>query len=124
MALMSQETEDGTYQGYPEEYKNKAWPILTILQLEILPSLSTGRISNENSIIQLDDRTGMTCLPYGLAAHLLMEEDEQKAAFFNARYDELKLKRPATISVMRDSYWEGTSTSDGGSSNGYDGGEW
>jgi hypothetical protein len=43
-------------------------------------------------------------LPYGLAAHLLINEDQNRAAFFNARYDELKRKRPANIVAIKDVY--------------------
>jgi hypothetical protein len=105
MNLMDEETEDGTYTGYPDEYKKKAWPILTLLQAELTPaSGSTTSIVNESSVFQVDDRTALTVLPYGLAAHLLMNEDQSRAAFFNARYDELKRKRPAVISKIVDVY--------------------
>jgi hypothetical protein len=52
----------------------------------------------------VDDRTGLTVLPYGLAAQLLMNEDQNRAAFFNNRYDELKRKRPALITKIKDVY--------------------
>jgi hypothetical protein len=39
-----------------------------------------------------------------LAAHLLMNEDQNRAAFFNNRYDELKRKRPALITKIKDVY--------------------
>jgi hypothetical protein len=38
MNLMDEESEDGTYTGYPDEYKKKAWSILTLLQAELLPA--------------------------------------------------------------------------------------
>jgi hypothetical protein len=40
-----------------------------------------------------------------LAAHLLINEDQNRAAFFNNRYDELKIQRPATVVKMKD-VWE------------------
>jgi hypothetical protein len=105
MNLMDEESENGTYSGYPDEYKKKAWSILTLLQAELTrASDSPTSIINENSVVQLDDRTSVTVLPYGLAAHLLMTEDQTRAAFFNARYDELKRKRPAVISKIVDVY--------------------
>jgi hypothetical protein len=55
-------------------------------------------------VLQIDDRSSLTILPYGLAAHLLINEDQNRAAFFNARYDELKRKRPANIVRIKDVY--------------------
>jgi hypothetical protein len=105
MNLMDEESEDGAYSGYPEEYKKKAWSILTLLQAELTRVSDTPNpITSESSIVQIDDRTAYTVLPYGLAAHLLMSEDQSRAAFFNARYDELKRKRPAVISKIKDVY--------------------
>jgi hypothetical protein len=105
MNLMDEESENGTYSGYPDEYKKKAWSILTLLQAELTRASDLPTpITNESSIVQIDDRTGCTVLPYGLAAHLLMTEDQTRAAFFNARYDELKRKRPAVISKIVDVY--------------------
>jgi len=105
MNLMDEESADGTFTGYPIEYKNKAWPILTLLQAELTPAaVATTMISDETSLFQLDDRTCLTVFPNGLAAHLLMNEDQNRAAFFNARYDELKRKQPAIITPIKDVY--------------------
>jgi hypothetical protein len=105
MNLIDEESEDGTYDGYPDEYKKKSWSILTLLQSELLPaSASPSVITDNTSVFQVDDRTGLTVLPYGLAAHLLMNEDQNRAAFFNNRYDELKRKRPAIITKIKDVY--------------------
>jgi len=105
MNLMDEETEDGSYEGYPEEYKKKAWPLLTILQTELLPPSETPtKITNENSTFQLDDQTCLMTVPYGLAAHLLLTEDQNRAAFFNARYDELKRKKPIVTTVIEDAF--------------------
>ncbi|MEH7251894.1 hypothetical protein V7111_07190 [Neobacillus niacini] len=108
MNLMGEESQDGTYEGYPSEYKKKAWSILTMLQAELTPvTITPSIITDNNSLFFLDNRTCLMTLPYGLAAHLIMEEDQSKAAFYNARYDELKRKRPATITQIKDVYWEG-----------------
>jgi hypothetical protein len=105
MDLMDEESEDGTFDGYPEEYKKKAWSLLTLLQAELLPpSVPPLAVTSENNVMQIDDRTSLTVLPYGIAAHLLMNEDQNKAAFFNARYDELKRKRPVKIGAIQDVY--------------------
>jgi hypothetical protein len=105
MSLMDEESEDGAYTGYPDEYKKKAWPILTLLQAELLPaSASPSVITDNTSIFQVDDRTGLMVLPYGLAAHLLLNEDQNRAAYFNNRYDELKRKKKAVITKIKDVY--------------------
>jgi hypothetical protein len=39
-----------------------------------------------------------------LAAQLLLNEDQNRAAYFNNRYDELKRKRPALITKIKDVY--------------------
>jgi hypothetical protein len=105
MNLMDEISEDGAYTGYPDEYKNKAWSLLTMLQAELVPASATPAvIPDENGVFQIDDRSSMTILPYGLAAHLLMAEDQSRSAFFNARYDELKRKRPATVQKITDVY--------------------
>lgn len=105
MSLMDEESQDGTFTGFPDEYKSKAWPILTMLQAELLPPMVAPlAVTEESSVMQIDDRTSITVLPYGLAAHLLLSEDVQKAAFFNNRYDELKRKRPSAILRIKDVY--------------------
>lgn len=42
-----------------------------------------------NKTVDLDDFVARTILPYGLAAHLLLQEDPQAASFFQQRYEEL-----------------------------------
>jgi hypothetical protein len=105
MKLMDEETETGDYSGYPDEYKNKAWSILTMLQAELLlPTITPSILTNNSESFLLDDRTCLTVLPYGLAAHLLMTEDQNRASFFNARFDELKRKLPTEIQSVTDVY--------------------
>jgi hypothetical protein len=38
MNLMDEDSEDGTFAGYSDDYKKKAWPILTLLQAELVPA--------------------------------------------------------------------------------------
>lgn len=105
MKLMDEESEDGQYSGYPLEYKNKAWAILTLLQAELLPPTVPPPILTDNTdSLLLDDKISLTVLPYGLAAHLLMTEDQSRASFFNARYDELKRVKFTTIERVTDVY--------------------
>jgi hypothetical protein len=124
MNLMDEETEDGTFTEYPAEYKKKARSLLTLLQAELVPASGTPTsIVSESSTFQVDDRTCLTVLPYGLAAHLLMSEDQSRAAFFNARYDELKRRRPAVISKITDVYAVAAEADQPVSDDGVDGGE-
>lgn len=53
--------------------------------------------------LQVDDITAVTILPYGLAAHLMLEENAATASFFNGRYQELKsdaAKKPAAATEL------------------------
>lgn len=43
-----------------------------------------------DTAIDLDDYVCQTILPYGLTAHLLLDENPSSAGFFQQRYDELK----------------------------------
>jgi hypothetical protein len=98
MNLMDEISQDGTYTGYPDYYKNKSWGILTTLQTQLLPAnVAPLAIMGPTTPLQVDDKTGMAILPYGLAAHLLMTEDMNRAAFFNNTFDELKRTRPVQI---------------------------
>jgi hypothetical protein len=105
MSLMDETSQDGTYAGYSDEYKKKSWPILTLLQAELADIDTTlTAITDPSNVLQLDDRTCLTALPYGLAAHLLLPEDESKASFFNSRYDELKAGIPSSITMIQSVY--------------------
>lgn len=105
MNLMDEQSEDGTFEGYPEEYRRKAWTILTLLQAELLgPSYGPIGITSEQDPLLVDERAAVTVLSYGLASHLLLTEDKELASFFNDRYDELKRKRPAKIAPIKDVY--------------------
>ncbi|WP_416731369.1 hypothetical protein [Fictibacillus sp. JL2B1089] len=110
MTLMDEVSEDDTFDGYPDEYKKKAWDLISILQSELLPpNVIPNQITNLSDELQLDDRSCINVLPYGLASHLLISEDIEKAGFFNARYDELKRKQVASVIQITDIYnpWGG-----------------
>ncbi len=58
--------------------------------------------------LQVDDVTARTLLPYGLAAHLMLEENSATASFFNGRYEELKrdaAKKPPSSTEMINNYY-------------------
>ena len=83
------------------EYRQRALLILNALRGELFPisgsykSASAGKrpicplITDFKSQIALDDLICQSIMPYGLAAHLLIEESPSAASFFQQRYDEL-----------------------------------
>lgn len=84
------------------EYKNRTLPILNILRGELYiysdtyDSQTDGRpiaamIEDFTRPIELDDYICQSVMPYGLAAHLLMDENPTSANFFQQRYEELKM---------------------------------
>lgn len=84
-----------------KEYKNRTLPILNILRIECFPASDTYTVSKPGkrpicreitdftTPIGLDDGLCQGVLPYGLAAHLLLDENPDVAAYFNQRYQEL-----------------------------------
>lgn len=85
------------------EYKQRTLFILNVLRGELYPYsdtyLQTGEpgkrpiakiIENFTDAIGLDDYICQSVLPYGLAAHLLLDENPSSASFFQQKYDELK----------------------------------
>lgn len=83
------------------EYRQRTLPILTALRGELYPysdTYSPGAagtrpvcppIAGFDAPIGLDDVLCQTVMPYGLAAHLLLEENGAAASFFIQRYMEL-----------------------------------
>lgn len=103
MAMIDELNDTGTA-DYSDttEYKNRTLPILNILQGELYQYSDTYKQRNDRKrpvlyplesledYINLDDYICRTVLPYGLAAHLLVDENPTMAAFFQQRYEELK----------------------------------
>jgi hypothetical protein len=84
------------------EYKVRTLFILNTLRGELYPYSDTFKdiepgkrpivsiIENFDDDIDLDDYICQTVMPYGLAAHLLLDENPTSASYFNERYEELK----------------------------------
>lgn len=84
-----------------KEYKNRTLAILNILRVECFPASDTYKVSTPGkrpicreitdfeTAINLDDGLCQGVLPYGLAAHLLLDENPDMASYFNQRYQEL-----------------------------------
>lgn len=106
ITMMDELNDDGKYKHEDtKEYQNRTLAILNILAPELYPYSDTceknqeweeGRrpvmawIESLYDNIDLDNYCAGTVLPYGLAAHLLMDENPTSANFFQQRYDELK----------------------------------
>jgi len=82
------------------EYESKALSIINILRGELYPYSDTFDTTQDGRPIcpimtDLDDNVGLddyicqTVMPYGMAAHLLLDENPTSASFFNQRYMEL-----------------------------------
>lgn len=102
------------------EYKNRTLAILNILRVECFPASDTYAVSEAGkrpvcplitdftTPIGLDDGICQGVMPYGLAAHLLLDENTKMAAYFNQRYEELLDKAhralPAGSEAIEDLY--------------------
>lgn len=104
MGLMDEvnESTGETDTADTREYKNRTLLILNVMRGELYPysdtyeSLDDGKrpiaavIEAFDDYIGLDDYICQSVMPYGLAAHLLLDENPSAASFFNQRYEELK----------------------------------
>lgn len=96
MSLMDNR-DAGRYKAAVTEYRQRALDIINLLCAELFPYCATssgeGRpspvlLTNINQAMPLDDSVSRLIVPYGLAAHLLLTEDPNAAAFFQQRYEE------------------------------------
>lgn len=97
-----------------EEYEKRTIEILNVLRGELYPYSDTfehgenGRrgvcpeIKTMDQILDLDDVVAQTIMPYGLAAHLLLDDNPSMANFFQQRYQELLY----TLGSRRPAVWE------------------
>ena len=121
IALMDEMNENtgATDTTDTKEYKLRTPNILNVLCGELYPYSDTYTLNTDgtrpicpvietiDSTIGLDDTLCATVLPYGLAAHLLLGENNVMAGFFNQRYEEMreKLKNaPASFESISDAY--------------------
>lgn len=103
MNLMDEinESTGATDTADTREYKNRTIAILNILRMECFPASDTylvtqpgkrpvcPEIPDFQTPIGLDDGICQGVLPYGLAAHLLLDENPDVASYFSQRYAEL-----------------------------------
>lgn len=101
--LMDEQNESTgqTQTSDTKEYEFRSVPILNILRHELYPISDTYKqsadgkrpISTEieslDDYIDLDDFVAQGIMPYGLAAHLLLGENDSVANYFSQRYSEM-----------------------------------
>ena len=104
------ETNGKTRTQDTKEYEYRTLSILNVLRNELYPYSDTYEIRSDGKRavpqelksleqpIDLDDAICHSVMPYGLAAHLLLGENDSMASFFNQRYMEMlnQLKSRAT----------------------------
>lgn len=109
------ETNGATRTQDTKEYEYRALSILNTLLPELYPYSDTYQASENgkrpivvkldtlSQPIDLDDAICRGVLPYGLAAHLLLGENDTMASFFNQRYSELLSSlRSRSVAVWED----------------------
>ena len=101
--LMDEQSESTgqTQTADTKEYEYRSVPILNILRHELYPisdnfqpgengKRSVSReIQSLDDEIDLDDVVAQGIMPYGLAAHLLLGENNDMANYFSQRYAEM-----------------------------------
>ena len=93
-------------------YKHRTLPVLNVLRVECYPASDTfgaaepgkrpvcPEITDFDSPIALDDVLCQGVLPYGLAAHLLLDENPAAASYFQQRYEELLRRAKQSIPAV------------------------
>ena len=108
ITLMGELSDSGQADwGDTQEYKFRTLNILNVLRGEVYPYSDTYRnqrrlypgkrpvceaLTSLDDEIGIDDGLAQTVLPYGLAAALMLDENDAMAAFFQQRYEELLRK--------------------------------
>jgi hypothetical protein len=106
MVLIDEVTElGGVTPDTPKYYQTKAKSIINVLQAELTQAGKEITIINDLSeSLSIPDKEALMILPYGVAAHLMLSEDQGVASFFNNRYDELKRKATVSFQPITDVY--------------------
>lgn len=90
-------------------YRAKAATFITLLQGELLPSTADAiDYTDLTADLAITDKQALYVMPYGLAAELMIAEDDSQtiASYFSARYAEAKRKypTPAQMGTVRNVY--------------------
>ena len=127
MGLMDEvnESTGNTDTSDTREYKVRTLFILNALRGELFPYSDTFSVEEPGKrpilaviqtftdVIGMDDFICQTVMPYGLAAHLLLDENPSAASFFMQRYEELREQLakgfPGVSEPIEDVYGDGMS---------------
>lgn len=125
MGLMDEvnESTGATDTSDTKEYKVRTLLILNALRGELFPYSDTFQaeepgkrpilavIQAFEDVIGMDDYICQSVMPYGLAAHLLLDENPSAASFFMQRYEEMRSNLakgiPAVSEPIEDVYGSG-----------------
>ena len=113
--IMDEQSDAGAAEwADTEEYQHRAVPILNVLINECFPYSDTYKaetgtrqtappIAALTDYPDLDDYLCGTVLPYGLAAHLCVDDDPRLSSFAQQRYEELLARATRNLPAP----WEG-----------------
>ncbi len=114
LALMDELSDNGDARSGAAGYAARTPSILDSLVCEFLTlegdadNTALPLEAMDDPLLLVPDRYARGTLPYGLAAHLLADENPNAASFLQQRYEELRdraaLRRPASCSQITDLY--------------------
>lgn len=112
MGLIDEVTDSGTIsESDTKSYKVKTPMILSILQTRLAQRerliTMPGIITDITLPLAISDETAIGIMPYGLAAHLLLDENPDLSGFFNDMYSELQRTFPNAFEPIEDVYGSG-----------------
>lgn len=95
MGLMDElDPQGGAQSADTKDYERRAPAILNALcaELRTLTGESEGWLpaSGTEDLLPVEENYGLSALPYGLAANLLVDENPSAASFYQQRYEELR----------------------------------
>lgn len=95
MGLMDElDTQGGAQSADTKDYERRAPAILNALCAELRTLTGEGSdwlpASGTEDLLPVEENYGLSALPYGLAANLLVDENPAAASFYQQRYEELR----------------------------------
>lgn len=94
MGLMDElDPQGGAQSADTKDYERRAPAILNALCAELRTLTGEGSdwlpASGTEDLLPVEENYGLSALPYGLAANLLVDENPAAASFYQQRYEEL-----------------------------------
>ena len=95
MGLMDElDPQGGAQSADTKDYERRAPAILNALCAELRTLTGEGSdwlpASGTEDLLPVEENYGLSALPYGLAANLLVDENPAAASFYQQRYEELR----------------------------------